>query len=276
MEAVDVLLSANANPLTTMTENLYVKIFLDAAVASGHVDVVYELVRQFGIEGCGGVSGGVDALRRASLGAHLDVMDMLTDAGVVDTGKALVTAATHGIERSLAFLLKKWQEDEQSHGGVGYVNNTFGFSGKIPLLCAINLKNDNVVNAWLGYRRIARRLIDAGADTTSAVRLTGTITTATGELLSRSYTPLDFAIAGAGEYATEEELEILADTRRLLLRVPAVHAVSWLWPSDTPTIADAVEGTITSKRTSTPFKITSPILRRKAGSRRMLLATLGR
>lgn len=90
VEAVRVLLRANANPLTTRTSvNGVNNIPLDAAAGTGHLDVVCELVQQFGIEGCGGTSGGVDALCQASWRPHFDIMTVLADAGVVGTGNAL-------------------------------------------------------------------------------------------------------------------------------------------------------------------------------------------
>lgn len=96
--------------------------------------------------------------------------------------------------------MKKWQEG-QATGGVGYVNNTLGRFGETPLLSAINLGTDR-----LCYRRIARWLIDAGADTTSPVRLTGTA-----KVGSCSYSPLAYAteilvgkqILGTDRYSTE-------------------------------------------------------------------------
>lgn len=46
-----------------------------------------------GIEGCGGPSGGVFALLLAAKGRRVGIMAVLTEAGAVDTGEALNTAA---------------------------------------------------------------------------------------------------------------------------------------------------------------------------------------
>lgn len=181
---------------------------------------------------------------------------------MVDTGIALAKAAHHGLERSVKFLLKR--REGNTTGGIGYLNNTQEPFGRTPLICAINLGTDG-----LCHRRIVRLLIDAGADTTLAARF------ATQSFVER--TPLAFAtdlfrfktIMGGRKDATKKQLEILADTRRLLLRVDAVHAVSCLWPINVPSVADDGEGTRRTKETSTP-------LRMKTRTRRVLVATLCR
>lgn len=76
-----------------------------------HTDMVHELIKQVSIEGCGGESGGVQALRLTVAGSirkginHLDMVVILTDAEVVDTGDALCTAARDGNEGVATFLL---------------------------------------------------------------------------------------------------------------------------------------------------------------------------
>lgn len=62
-----------------------------------------------GIEGCGGASGGVDALNPAAQDQHLEVMATLTNAGVVDTGVALLAAAENGREGAVKFLLQQME-----------------------------------------------------------------------------------------------------------------------------------------------------------------------
>ncbi|CAM9984385.1 unnamed protein product [Ectocarpus fasciculatus] len=87
-------------------------------------------------------------------------------------------------------------------------------------------------------------LIDAGADTTSPVRAKWK-----GGLEFNAITPLVATtlllhrkIAPDGKPATEEQLHRLDAIHRLLLRVEAVHAVSWSWPSDAPFTSHAAEG----------------------------------
>eukprot|EP00903_Cladosiphon_okamuranus_P015974 g14754.t1 len=82
----------------------------------GQADAVRELLQQVGIEGCGGESGGVDALFKAT--AHLsaacvDVMAALTDAGVVDKDGIAPRAATGtGNVMAVKFLLQEQQPKE--------------------------------------------------------------------------------------------------------------------------------------------------------------------
>lgn len=260
--------SCEANPLLASTGNPQRKrggIPLEAAAGFGHLGVVCELIQQLGIEGCGGASGGVDALHRASLYQRVDVMTVLMDAGVVDTGIALVAAAGSGGETSVKFLLKR--QEGKTTDGVGYVNNTLGLGGSTPLLSTIN-----VPPGELCYRRIARLLIDDGADTTSAVRV------AKGSQVFFKGTPLAYATTlirqqkaeSGGKDTTEEQRGRLEGVRRLLLQVEAVHAVSWLWPS----AAHAVDGASRSKRISTPLRMMLP--RQKPGTRRVLVVTLFR
>lgn len=51
-----------------------------------------ELIQELGIEGCGGASGGVDPLRLAAEAEQSEMMGILTSAGVVDAGEALLAA----------------------------------------------------------------------------------------------------------------------------------------------------------------------------------------
>ena len=119
-------------------------------------------------------------------------------------------------------------------------------------------------------------LVDAGADTKSAVRFTGS----DAEEISNE-TPLDATNRClrrkrvAGKEATEEQLDRLEGSRRLLLRVDAAHAVSWLWHNDSPMIGCALGGSKKDKGTPTPLSATLPALRRRA-RRGVLLRALFR
>lgn len=83
---------------------------LEAAAQHGHAAVVVELIQQLGIKGCGGASGGVEALGQAAQNDRVDVLAILTEAGVVDTGRALTGAAIYSREVSVKFLLHHKQE----------------------------------------------------------------------------------------------------------------------------------------------------------------------
>ena len=108
-------------------------------------------------------------------------------------------------------------------------------------------------------------LVAAGADTKSAVRVTGS----DAEEISNE-TPLDTtnrcirAKRLAGKEATEEQLNRLEGIRRLLLRVDAAHAVSWLWHNDVPMIGCALGGSKKDKGTPTLLSAMLPALRRRA------------
>ncbi len=266
-DAVKVLLRGKANPLLTRTnpKSGVLAVPLDIAAQSGHFEVVRELVQQVGAEGCGGASGGFNALRLAATNQHVDVMSVLADAGVVDDGTALAAAAARGRELSIKFLLQQRRNDEAA-----YVN--YDMDGVTPLLCAMSFLGVSSPSP-----RITRLLIDAGADATSAVRVTKN----NGEV-GYHETPLDLATVMlrekgiAGKDATEEQLNKLEGIRRLLLRVEAVHAVSFLWPVDVPSIVGTAEGTSSKVAASTPLRMMLPILRRRARRPRVLLGALFR
>lgn len=121
-------------------------------------------------------------------------------------------------------------------------------------------------------------LIDAGADVTSAFQFKGARRT---PLAWIDY----FFLCEKGHPREEEEITLTSDeelggmeaTRRLLLRVDAVHAVSWLWRSNAVPIAHAaVDDTSRIETTPIPLTLMLPILRRRAGRPRVLLAALFR
>lgn len=104
--AVKVLLRTKADPslgVHTRTATRVLHVPLDVAASFGHADVVRELIQQVGIDACGGVSGGLQALCLATRNCDTncsDVLSILTDAGVVGTGDALCGAAARGNEEA--------------------------------------------------------------------------------------------------------------------------------------------------------------------------------
>ena len=192
-------------------------------------------------------------------------MASLTDSGVVDTGQALITAAKYGGEVSVKFLL------QQEKG------NTKDLHIYVNACCCLG--NTPLSNGIAGASpRTVRLLVDAGADTTSAVR-----TTDGGEVVFNG-TPLALATrylrekkVKDGEDATEDQLHQLEAIRRLLLRVKAVHAVSWVWPRGIPSKpAVALGGARGTTMTSAPVTLMLPVLRKRARRSRVLLAALVR
>ena len=81
----------------------------------------------------------------------------------------------------------------------------------------------------------------------------------------------------AGKEATVEQLHRLEGIRRLLLRVDAVHAVSWLWHNDdVPTTGRSPESSERDKATLVLLGMTLPVLRRRARRRGVILGALFR
>lgn len=215
-DIVKLLLSARAHPaLPVSCPDGGTGVALDVAAQSGHSETVRELLR-LGLAVCGGGDRGESALRLAAQNRHLGVMRMLTDAGVVDTGIALSYSTDGGQVASVKFLLQQ----ERAAADRGYANfrNKFGLA---PLTLSV----------WSATPRITRMLLDAGADETLLCR----DYSRTGEFFE---TPLALATLGLerkrhrGQPATEDELNRLRAIQRLLMRVEAVRAVSWLWVSD--------------------------------------------
>lgn len=88
LEALRELLRAKVNPMLGVTPTFVGGdpngdrlVPLDVAAMDGHVHVARELVKQVGIAGCGGCSGGVTALRIAAEHRHVDVVATLIGAG---------------------------------------------------------------------------------------------------------------------------------------------------------------------------------------------------
>ncbi|CAN0364111.1 unnamed protein product, partial [Ectocarpus sp. 8 AP-2014] len=214
-----------------------------------------------------GSSGGVRALQQAAQFKNLDIMVILTNAGVVDTGLALVVAAGYGGEAPLKFLLEQARA-RKTMNGAAYVNAR-DRGGVTPLLGGIQ-----------NYRpRVVRLLVEAGADTTSPVAVRNQLG---GDV---SITPLDLTmnlvrdkvkVARRGP-ASPEQLHKLEAIRRLLLRVEAVHAVSWLWSinSAISTITNATaKGTDRTAATSTVGTPPMLMMRRRTRGRKVPLAAL--
>lgn len=198
-----------------------------------------ELIQRVGIEGCGGGSRGEIALLMAGEGQRVAAMDLLTNAGVVDTGQALTISAGLGREAWVKFLL----QNHAKHCGPGAYVNVRGRNDTTPLLSSIHVCG---VHEQSSFPRVARLLVEAGADTTPARLLVEAVadtttdlrrTNSAGMVLFFCCTPLELTVhilqekKVDGIYISEERLRRLESIRRLLLQVEAVHAESWLWPS---------------------------------------------
>lgn len=275
LAVVTALLSAKADPLLAMAGwpgqsgptpgPGYLP--LDIAAEFGKLGVVRELIQQCGIEGCAGETGGVLALQLAAQHQHVDIVAALTDAGVVDTGGALVAAAGAGLEASVKILLQR--RLAQKPGGAGaYVDNARGPSGATAVLLAAGL-------AGRCSPRILRLFVDVGADTTSSVLIRNNRGVVVG-----CGSPLRLATDSLrNKNATEDQLHRLEAVRRLLLRVDAVRATSWLWADSIGTNGRNPEPTPraeTTPTTGSPLTTMQPALRRRAARHGMLFAPLFR
>lgn len=117
--------------------------------------------------------------------------------------------------------------------------------------------------------------MDAGADTTTTVRVTseqGTVIF-NDTLLTLAEFITAKKIEGKKD-ATESQLNSLEGVRRLLLGVDAAHAVSWLWPSANPRIPRDTEDERLAA--TNPLTRMLPILRRRARRRDTLLVAMRR
>lgn len=99
--------------------------------------------------------------RPGSPAQHVDIVAVLIDAGVVDTGVALHHACSYGSEAAVKTLVQQRRKVWGTSSVKGpYVGNTFQPWGSAPLISSF----------FGGERcspRIARLLVDAGADTTN-------------------------------------------------------------------------------------------------------------
>lgn len=267
---VKFLVRLHLNPACTQVYRDYsTRLALDAAAQNGHAEVVRELLR-LGIETCGGPSCGRNALCYAAQGQYMDIMIMLRDIGVVDNGDALCAAINARREASVMFLLRQ----QWATPGGTYLN-TRDCQPSAPSLCLSPLAH--AVGSV--SPRITRLLLDAGADE----RVPSQVDYVSG--VSREETPLEITICFLGaksvqdEPATEKQLHQLEEIRRLLLRVEATRAASWLWSRDIVPSINQAAAQPGSHAGTTPIKSNTrkqivPIVRRGEGTRLAILATL--
>lgn len=206
---------------------------LEFTTMFGHADVVRELMQQVGIEGCGGESGGVEALRMAAVNCSAtNVCGWMWWPSCHPGGRR---CGRHGRRRPVHGR-GMWQRHSREvpaattaagerHGE----DSDGGASGNAPLrVSAPLLPAIDFFVVSTGRRanlRIARLLVGAGADTTSAVQ----VTDQQGKMVSKD-TRFVFMNrsrclrekkAGRRE-ADEEDLLRLEAVRRLLMSVEAM------------------------------------------------------
>lgn len=217
------------------------------------------LIRELGIEGRSGVSGGERALELAARNNHVEMLRFLTIEGAVDAGVALNAAAQAGREPCVKFLLQRREEKNLCEGFYA------------ALGCGASAWYGSIRAADFSTSRIVRMLVDAGMDTSldsryrnprDEVLFYGTPLAFTNMLL-REKTVM-------GKTASEAQLHHLEATRRVLLQEEAVHAVSWLWPSDAPSVNDAAIERATGIATTSAPLMPMLSLRRRTRRRGVL------
>lgn len=276
IDVVRGLLLAKANPLLTRTmPSGKACVALDAAIEGGHMNVARELIQQVGIKGCAGASGGVDALKKAAENGHVDILAILMDVGVVDTGLALVAAAGWGGGAAVKFLSQRRQL-AGSPTDVGEYVNFRNPNGYTALIRGIDCWENEGVGQLVSPGMV-QLLVDAGANTTLPLQMQNEAGGVDQYRSPLAYTDERLRVKKSrGKYLTEGQLRSLGAVRRLLLRVEAVRAVSWVWHSNVAAIAQAIgdrsKTTSTNEARSPQLTFMLPILRRRR--RGVLLAPL--
>ncbi len=257
LSSIRILHNKGANALLPMenTESMNLKstLPLEDAAGYGSLELVRELVELFGIKGCGGPSGGVGALAEATAAGHVDIVTLLLDNDVVDTGEALFIANDQGNLAIMRLLVQRRWGDSDYVDGVGcdgkWLSGEDPQPFHTPLACHFAL-----CRAF--SPRCAHLLIEAGASTQffdAGPRAPPINVTLIGMLnfwLRKKTT-------GTGATATQQQLYVLVALRRLILRADAVTASSWLWPT--------AKNTEDKKKMSADLSGTMAILRRRAG-----------
>lgn len=274
VDVVGVLLGSQADPLlidvSVTGGRRYTFVPLDGAAQGGHSRVVRELLQHFGLAGCGGPSGGLSALRLVSDNQHVDIISMLASAGAVDTGIALGGAACLGRAASVKTLLQHFA-GEKTRGDRAYVDSRDDF-GATPLLGSIR---DSCSS------RVLRLLVDAGANTKSAIRIKGKITGA----VKFDDTPLALTTRCIADKTIFERINATSEwqppkleaIRRVLVTVEAARAVSWLWVAGRVAEISTAEAAVKASTTgTTPLDAMFPLLGRRSRRRGALLAALFR
>ncbi|CAM9882671.1 unnamed protein product, partial [Ectocarpus sp. 13 AM-2016] len=272
VDAIRKLRRAKAKPCLAArvpdSNNNAANVPLAVAALHGYSEVVQDFINEVGIEGCGGARGGEQARAVATREQHMDVMRALTNAGVIDTGEAILSAARCDRERAAMHLLHH-HEGRNTAGTTEYAN-TVGPYGTTPLFLAVGCSHSP---------RMIRLLVDAGADPTLPVLMAnprgGDGVFHNTPLALAKYLWLEKKIADGTE-VTDEQKRMLEGTRPFFTCVEAVHAVSWLWANDAPSSARPVKGTSTTRTACGNWSLMGSFMKRGGGARRSKLAAIFR
>ena len=191
-------------PLTSL------QAFLKNAARAGDIASVREAL-QHGLNVCGGADGGVDAFVCAAEEDHTEVLDVLCEAGVRDTGEALMRAISLKKRDSTMFLLKQYERDSLNH-----VNNT---RTGVLLMFKVLEYFDDYFSA-----KLFRWLMDAGANTEARVSLVQSVDEPALVITARELVDRFKGVH------SREECPALYLIDKLLKQEVATKALSWLWP----------------------------------------------
>lgn len=182
---------------------------LDMACIGGYTEVV-RWVLSFGLEICGGHTGGQQAFQVASFFGRVDILELLSQEGIRDAGAALIFGVFGSRQESVKFLLRHLSESSINYRDA---------RGRTALMMAVGKYNFS--------SKMAKWLIQVGADTTVRVEVKKH-----GRILLND-TLLDWtARLMVGE--TEENVEKVKAVRRVLMQEDAILANSWAWPDMWP------------------------------------------
>lgn len=206
-----------------------------------------------GVDGCGGVSGGLPSLVNAAATGQIRIMTILLDEGVMDNGSALRSATSQGQIESVQLLLNRRAGDVDQYvngGGPRYV--TFECFSQAAL-------------ATSSCCKVMRLLLEAGAST--AVTFAVEFQDGSEAELDNLEQFADYLLTSAAGPVNERKLCNLKGLRRLIVQKEALIASSWLWPSF---------GGVAPSSARTDLTGTMAILQRRARARRVAFLSIPR
>lgn len=228
---------------------------LEKAAARGHYDAVERMLSRVGLERCGGASRGVKALELAAGADQVEVMELLTEAGVRDTGTAFFCALMEKKRNAMLFLRKQYERDSLDH-----INKGTKSSGPTLLISAIRSYE------YKFAPKLVRWLLDAGASTTTRV----TMVDDDGYEVHRGTARECMRIQRLAGVENGGRLDAIG---RLLQQEDAIHAKSWLWNNAKDPESVDTKDTAESVDPTTPIRLA----RRSSGdTSRVVLHALSR
>ncbi len=182
---------------------------LEVAVTNGHSGVVEQFGKTLGFEVCGGTTKGEFSLRLAAQVQNAEILQMLLLGGVKDVhGHALCKSLSVGDEECTKILLSASENPKD------YVNEArLGTHNLSTLECCMMPSSLRLTSG-----RIVRRLLNAGMCSND---VGGEFLISCASSLIKNYYDSNCVKNALG----------LTQILRLVLQEPAIHALSWGWPT---------------------------------------------